>query len=660
MTAGDEGKKRGYLRIGAASAVLALLVLVGFMWDWNWFRSLVEERISAEIGRPVQIGHFDIEALFSRQPLIVLDSIAVGNPPNFPSGSRLGSIDRLSVRIDLGRLLRSLGAEVVLPEIAVEHPNGDLRPGPGGNPNWVFDLPASSSGSGSASSPQIGALVISDGNFRIADPKLKADIIVAVHTETGKAGHEDQLFVSVRGTYAGQPITGSFVGGTLLSLRNPNEPYPVDLKLVNGSIQVRLKGVIQDPLKFAGADLQLELGGDNLADLYRLTGIPLAPTPPFHLVGHLDYTQNKIRFEKFTGTVGASDLQGDFDVERAGLVRPLVTANLTSRSVVFADLAGFIGSTPGKADAANDTQELKTERAEEAAKPKVIPDLPIDLPKLRSADFDVTYFGQQLQSTSTPFDNVRAKLTIENGKVSLLPLSFGIGKSAITGNIHLDPAEKEQVDANADIEFHQIDLQRVLQKIADLKGSGLVDGTMHIKGSGNSLSQILASGSGGLDASMTGGDLRALLIDLAGLDLGKAALSWIGVPDRTALRCMIADFAIEQGMLQTRTLLFDTDEANLVGVGGINLKDESLALEITTQPKHVSLGRLPLPIEVGGTLKKPTIRPGLKIVNQGGPAATLLSLLTIQLGQGQDNDCHALLDRAAHAAAPAFPGRGQR
>ena len=651
MTSGLRRIRPWHWLLGTLGVALAALALVGFVWQWDWLKPLVERRISAELDRPVQIGHFDIKELFSRQPQIVLDAVAIGNPPDFPQGSQFGSIGRLSVRVDLMALLQSRGAEIILPEIAVEHPSGDLRPGPSGNPNWVFGLPAAASSRQEAALPQIGALRISDGDFRLADPKLQADVTIAVRTEAGQDGHEDRLLAKIRGKYAGQPITIDFVGGTLLSLRNPNEPYPVDLKLQNGATRIRLKGVLQDPLKFAGADLQLELGGNNLADLYKLTGIPLAPTPPFHLVGHLDYADKQIRFRKFAGTVGASDLEGDLAVERAGRERPLVTATLTSRNVVFADLAGFIGSTPGQAGEANDTAALQAARAAEAAKGKVIPALPIDLPKLQVADFKVSYFGQHLQSASTPFDNVRATLSIDDGKVSLTPLSFGIGKSAIAGTIHLDPAANGRVAAAADIEFRQLDLSRILKKLADLQGSGLIDGSMRIKGSGNSLAAILADGSGDLQASMAGGDVRAVLIDLAGLDLGQAMLSWIGLPDRTTLRCMVADFGLEQGQLKARTFLFDTTEANLFGTGGVNLQDETLALEITTRPKHVSIGRLPLPIEVGGSLKKPSLHPGLRLVGGEGPGAALLSLLTVQLGQGEDHDCHALLQRVTHAGA---------
>ncbi|HUN52243.1 MAG TPA: AsmA family protein [Candidatus Sulfotelmatobacter sp.] len=656
MTVGAKRNRWRYWRIGwragVAAALLGLATLVVLRWDWNWFRPLLEYRIAAEIDRPVTLGHFDIQDILSGRPRLVFDGIAVGNPPDFPAGSEFGSIDELSLRIDLAALWQSRGAHIVVPEIAIEHPKGDLRPGPKGNPNWDFGLPSSSSAAGGATAlPDIGALSISDGTFRFADPRLKADFTVAVHTEAGQAGHEDRLLLKIKGTYAGQPITADFTGGTLLSLRDPSQPYPIDLRVANGATRVHLKGTVQDPMKFAGANLQLELGGNNLADLYPLTGIPLAPTPPFHLVGHLDYTNRQIRFRHFAGTVGKSDLEGEFDVERNGRARPLVTANLTSRSVVFADLAGFIGSTPGEADAANDTAKLKQERAAEAARQKVIPDVPIDLPKLKVADFKVNYFGQHLQSASTPFDEVRANLAIDDGKVSLTPLSFGIGKSAISAVIHLDPDAKGEVHADAEVDFHHLDLSRILKKVADLQGSGLVDGSMRIKGAGNSLAAMLASGSGGLQASMGGGDVRALLVDLAGLDLGSALFSWMGLPDRTRLRCMVADFGLERGELKARTLLLDTTEANIFGTGGIDLKDETLGMEITTRPKHASFGRLPLPIEVTGTLKKPSLAPGLKVVDQGDLASTLLSFLTIQLGQGEDHDCAALLHKTKQAEA---------
>jgi hypothetical protein len=50
---------------------------------------------------------------------------------------------------------------------------------------------------------------------------------------------------------------------------------------------------------------------------------------------------------------------------------------------------------------------------------------------------------------------------------------------------------------------------------------------------------------------MTGGDLSALLVDLSGLELGNAILSALGMPERTPVECMITDFALQKGLLNT-------------------------------------------------------------------------------------------------------------
>ena len=62
---------------------------------------------------------------------------------------------------------------------------------------------------------------------------------------------------------------------SVLSLRETEQPYPVDLEAANGPTQVSLKGSLQNPLAFAGARLELLLKGPSLAALYPLTGVPL-------------------------------------------------------------------------------------------------------------------------------------------------------------------------------------------------------------------------------------------------------------------------------------------------------------------------------------------------------------------------------------------------
>ena len=108
---------------------------------------------------------------------------------------------------------------------------------------------------------------------------------------------------------------------------------------------------------------------------------------------------------------------------------------------------------------------------------------------------------------------------------------------------------------------------------------------------------------------MTGGDLSSLLVDLAGLEFGNALLA-LGLPTRTQVRCMIADLPLRQGVLNTNVLLLDnTTQANIIGSGTVNLRNETVDYQLKTDPKHFSIGSLPAPIDIRGPLKSPSILP---------------------------------------------------
>lgn len=638
-------RARGVLLL-ALALVLGLLLL----WDWNWFRPLVERQASAALGRQVTLQHFDIE--LSRHPLIRADGIVIANPDDFPADSRFGSIDSLAIRIDAWRMLRG---EILLQEIEVRRPVGDLRPGPSGAPNWKFSF-AEDDEDKPGKPVQIGSLRISDGRIQVLEPAFKADFVLDIRTEESAAA-EPSIRVDIDGRYAGEPITGRFIGGSVLSLREADRPYPVDLEAANGPTQVSLKGTLQNPLAFAGARLKLQLKGPSLDALYPLTGVPLPATAPYQLQGQLDYTRQRVRFRDFSGVVGGSDLSGDLEVDLSGPKR-LVVANMKSKKVVLADLAGFIGAAPGKGDAAGETAEQKKQRAKENASARVIPDTPINLPKIRAADLDIRYRGERIESGDLPLDELEAHLVVRDGQLSLKPLNFRVGDGRIVSNIVLDGRE-DRVHALADIDFRRLDLKRLMRDAGPFEGTGRIGGAARIDTQGNSLAEMLGQGDGELKLFMNGGELSALLVNLAGLEFGKALLSLLGLPSETQVRCLISDFELEKGLLQTRMLLLDTGEANVIGKGDINLREETLDYRISTQPKRIGLASLSAPINIRGTFKEPSIRPDLgALAVRGGAAAALGVFLTplaaliptLELGMGEDNDCRAMVQQVRNAA----------
>ena len=647
----NKPRRRWVWVVGALAFSVAALALA---WDWNWFKSLAEQRASSALGREVRIENLDLRGW--RGPMVIASGIQIQNPAGFAGESLFASLDRLEISLAPTRLFDGV---LALTRIHLEKPRAALMAPAEGAPNWV--LPSQSESSEpSAFTLELGQLSIHDGEVHVLHPGLKTDFKLQVSTQAAASSKESELHVTAAGRYAGQPITGRFVGGALLALRDASSPYPVLLELANGPTQLRLQGTLLDPLKFGGARLALRFEGADMAALYPLTGVPLPQTAPFQIEGKFDYLADasapQFRFREFSGKVGGSDLSGDIAVLTGG-PRLKIVGDLRSKSVLLADLGGFVGAAPGDSTQGM-TAEQKAERAKQEASPRLLPDKPINLPKLRSADFDLRYAAGRIQSADTPFDNLSAHLLIDDGVLSLRPINFGVGGGRIASNLQLDGTQ-DLVRVLADADFQNVDFAKVLSALK-YRGAGRIDGRVSLDSRGNTVADLLGAGNGKLRLSMAGGDVSALLINLAGLDFGNALLSALGIPSRAQLRCMVAELDLKNGLLQSDTLLLDTTEANIVGTGNVNLKTEQVDFRMVTQPKTFNIGSAAAPINIRGPLKNPRVRPDAKSLGLRGGAAVVLGIVgtplasllaTVQFGTGKDADCDALVKQVRREAA---------
>jgi AsmA family protein len=648
---GPQARRRAPRWVIASGAVLLAIVLLAVFWDWNWFRPLVAARASAALGRTVSLQHFDLHP--GRQIVAVADGVEIANPQGFPADSRFATIVRLTVTIDAMAWLRT--RQLVIPAIVVDQPRIDAQQPEGGPANWVFAALAPAPGSAPADTqagPKIGDLQINDGAAHVAVPHLRADFDMTMATTDRAAGGERQIRVEAHGTYAGQPITGEALGGALLSLRDATKPYPIELSLANGPTRVHLTGTVQDPLAFAGADLALELSGTDMALLFPLTGIPIPKTPSYRIAGKLDYGEGNIRFRDFNGKVGSSDLSGDILVDPRPR-RPVVTASLQSRLVDLADLGGFIGSEPGRLATPNQTPAQREAVARAEANPKLLPTQKINLPKLRAADVHLKYRGAKILGRNMPFDSFAAVLDIVDGRIRLTPVTLGVGRGQIEGNLDLVPSG-DDIRLHGDIGFERLDLGRMLEATGVVHGSGTVGGHAVIDSTGNSVASFLGNGNGSLQLVMSGGgDVSAVIVAISGLQLGNAILAALGVPRRDQIECFLGDFALQRGTLATRTLLLDTSNNIVTGSGTIDLRTESVDYRLKTDAKHFSIGSLPAPIAIVGKFKSPDIGPAVGPLLPRGAAAVGLGVLfppaallpTIQFGVGDDGRCAAMAHR---------------
>lgn len=636
------GSRRTRRLVWFGLPLAGLAALLAF-WSWDWFIPLVEAQASARLGRPVTIAHLHVR--IGRTIGISAEGVRVGNPPGFPDDPPFAEVPRASLELDLSALI-GIG-KVVIPYVELDRPRLELLAREDGSRNYDFGGSGPAGEDAAPSGPQIGAVRIREGRAHVAIANLDADFAIDAETQD-VPDQPSTIVLKALGTYAGQPIEATMTGGDILNLRAGEDPWPVDLRLANGPSTLTLTGTLQDPVNLRGADLRLQAAGPDLALLAPLTGVPFPTTPPFNLAGRLDYAAGRVRFREAEGRLGRTDLAGTLTIATGG-DRPDITAEVQSRRVDLADLAGFLGGTPGRTSTPGQTPEQRAALARAAANPRLLPTTPISVPRLRAADIHLRYRADHIEGRGMPFDRLDAVLDIVDGVIDLHPITFGIGRGTLGGRFVLTPRDDGAVHAKGEWEARRVDVSRLLSA-AGAGGAGMLGGVGSLDGTGKSLSAILGSADGGASFVTVGGNVSSLLVDLSGLQFGNALLSALGIPARTKIECLIADFTLRRGTLTSRTLLLDTETSLTTGGGTLELGRERLDWRLRTEAKRLSVGSLPTPIRLTGTLKDPSIQPELgEAAARAGAAAGLgvlfppLALLPlVQLGVGENNQCEAL------------------
>jgi uncharacterized protein involved in outer membrane biogenesis len=296
---------------------------------------------------------------------------------------------------------------------------------------------------------------------------------------------------------------------------------------------------------------------------------------------------------------------------------------------------------------------------------KLLPDTPISVPRLAWADIHLRYHGAHIEGRNMPLDDLTITMDVVDGRITLHPVAFGVGKGHLLANIDVTPESGKDMHAKVDLHMQNLDVSRMMAATHTFEGAGTVSGVGAIDATGDSLASLMANGNGEVKMAMAGGDLSAVLIDLTGLQFGNALLSALGVPNKTQVLCFVGDLALQRGVLDFKAMTLETGEG-ITNVGGnLDLSKETIDLALKTDSRHFSIGSLPTRINITGTFKDPSIKPGGEVAARAGAAVGLgvlfvpLAILpTIQFGTSEADDarCGELLQQArASAGGTALP-----
>ncbi|WP_448191526.1 AsmA family protein [Azospirillum sp. sgz301742] len=642
----------GLVALVAAGAGIALAV-----FDWNDARGFIARQATKALGREVAIdGNFSVKM---GDPIhIHVEGLRVANT-EWATEKTFAELKALDADLRLWPLLRG---DIEMPKLVVTQPKLDMEKDKQGQNNWTFAPdPRKSVAKGAVKPdnrhqiPIIETMVIDGGRVRYRDPVKDIDVDTNISTATGD-NKEEEVKLDGKGNFAGKPFTMQVKGGGLRFLRDSSKPYPVLVDAAVGKTKGKVEGSVGDPIKLEGEDLSIELHGDDMAEIFPIFGIPAPKTRPYSLTGHLGHQGDVWTLSGMQGKVGESDLSGSVSADMGG-DRPRVTGDLKSKRLAAVDMAGFIGASPrGKEDYPT------------KGPGRILPAREIDLKVLRAADMDVRFHGDRVEAPFAPLADLDAKITLDNGRLTVEPLKLGIGGGQIAGTVLLDGRDRKTPALKTNLEVRRVKLAEFFRETKFAKDmGGTVTGRVELAGKGPTVADILAAADGKLGLAVDGGRISSLAVK----GLKTNILETLGVAlsgsQPLPFNCFVTDMDVEKGIVKTNALVLDTPETLVTGSGGINLKTEQLDMRITGRSKQPQVFATHVPVNVRGTLGDPAIGIDATESAARGAAAVALGVLLTPLasilplmdtGTNEQAHCGQLIQDARTPSGKSGVGAG--
>nr|WP_148415877.1 AsmA family protein [Noviherbaspirillum massiliense] len=657
--------------LGGALGVIALLVLILALltlFDWNRAKPWINQKVSEATDRHFAING-DLSLSWDRPttpylgwrrwipwPHLRAHDVTLGNPDWASTGPDMARIQQLDFNVNLLPLLRKT---ISVSSLVLTEPNLNLEQDENGRNNWTFKKKDEGK---SAWHMVLQDISITKGTVRLVAQAKKADVTARIDTITD-GENTGGIRWKISGKLDRDKVEGSGRAGSLLSLQEHNSDYPVEAELKVGSTEISAKGTLNDPVHLSALDVNLKILGASMSQLFPLTGIVLPATPKFstegRVVGKIGLGSTRLRYEKFTGKAGNSDIAGTLEYIQQK-PRPLLRGEITSSYLNFKDLGALVGA---------DSPEAQKKRGAESKQPpdKVLPVQNFKTERWSKIDAQVQFSGAKIVRTENlPIDNLFTKVSLNNGVLSLAPLNFGIAGGKLSSEVkidgHADPAK-----AFMKIAARGIKLRNLFPSVESMQASlGEIGGNAELTAAGNSIAALLGSSNGEIKALITEGSISKFILEAIGLNVGSAIVAKVFGDHEVKLNCMASDFKVTDGLVDTRMFVLDTEDATIFMNGSVNLATEKLNLAINPQSKGVRLISFRAPFYVQGTFKKPDISVDKGVVAMKAGAATVLGtaaaplaalLALVNPGPAEDSPCGQLLAQAQKKPEAPPPGK---
>jgi uncharacterized protein involved in outer membrane biogenesis len=285
-------------------------------------------------------------------------------------------------------------------------------------------------------------------------------------------------------------------------------------------------------------------------------------------------------------------------------------------------------------------------------------------------DAKVSYRAASVDAGRLSIRALTLDISLDHGLLAINPLDVTMPQGRVAGTIRLDARRAMPTEA-IDIRLTNGRLEHLVaaKPGASPALEGGVYARVKLTSTGDSVRAAAAHANGAVTVVVPGGEIRQTFAELMGIDATRGLYLLLTKSQKeTPLRCAVADFQTRDGVMTLDRAVLDTGVVTVQGSGDIDLRQETLNLQLHGHPKKFELLRVRAPILVKGTLVQPKV--GVDIAKAapqvllstavGVFAAPLAAIIPfVNPGLAKNADCAALTAEAkgngARPGPPASP-----
>ena len=574
--------RRWLVRAALALGALVLIAAAAVATQPIWLSPLMSERLTRSSGRNVALDSVWFGIDRALDPVLHVSGVRIANVPWADVDKPFAALGTFTAELTWSTLFAE---RVIVRRIVLRDGEVDLERLADGLRNWRLSNPQDR-GPG-----RFHVLSMQAERASVRFRHHGIDFVVELGSEPS-ADAERPARIEFAGRWRALPFAGSALTGTVLTFVDTATTFPLRGELRAGGASMQIDGragdIFRDPL----LDAAVTVAGTDLAPFHAFIGARFerAAKRAFRIEGQVHAAEGSLAITSAKARFGRSDVGGELHVERPGdAPRRVVHAALRSELLDSTDLRWLAGPPsahpPGNGASAAAGSRLETARA---------------------FDVEATFEVRELRAGEAPWlRSAKLKATLADGRLALQDLDLGVLQGHATGRIDAD-LRTSPPSGEAELLMSGLRVETLLREAPEKhRVTGLLRAQGKLRASGDTAQALLASATGQVHATITGGTISSLLDAEVGLQGGKMLKSLIVGSEPIPIRCAAVTIDLRNGAGQLRSLVLDTERTRTTGSGRVDLHSQTLDLLLTPEAKQGGLFVLERSIHLHGPLKRP-------------------------------------------------------